>query len=142
MLIVEQRPVTGQLADMPSRGLPTRGLDDSLADWSTRGLVNSRTGQLAVSQIPPKERKLSGQSRSWHQRVGVRINHVPATPAHPVGLKSDGTTGHLEVDTPRAAVPSLSTCDGHTTGHWPWHSSSDGTDTFNCPSLCGSSSRF
>jgi len=43
--------VTGQLADTPTRGLPTRGLDDSrtghLADWSTRGLDNSRTGQLA-----------------------------------------------------------------------------------------------
>ena len=38
------------------------------------------------------------------------------------------TTGHLEVDTPRATVPSLSTCDGHTTGHWPWHCSSNGTD--------------
>jgi len=43
--------VTGQLADTPTRGLPTRGLDDSrtahLADWSTRGLDNSRTGQVA-----------------------------------------------------------------------------------------------
>jgi len=42
---------TGQLADTPTRGLPTRGLDDSrtghLADWSTRGLDNSRTGQVA-----------------------------------------------------------------------------------------------
>ena len=42
--------VTGQLADTPTRGLPTRGLDDSLtghlADWSTRGLDNSRTGQV------------------------------------------------------------------------------------------------
>jgi len=32
--------VTGQLADTPTRGLPTRGLDESrtghLADWSTR----------------------------------------------------------------------------------------------------------
>jgi len=41
-----------------------------------------------------------------------------------VGLKSDGTmgqttTGHLEVNTPLATVLSLSTCDGHTTGHWP-----------------------
>jgi len=39
-----------------------------------------------------------------------------------VGLKSDGTmgqtTGHLEVDTPQATVPSLSTYDGHTTGDW------------------------
>jgi len=33
--------------------------------------------------------------------------------------RHDGTTGHLEVDTPRATVPSLSTCDGHTTGHRP-----------------------
>jgi len=43
--------VTGQLADTPTHGLPTRGLDDSrtghLADWSTRGLDNSRTGQVA-----------------------------------------------------------------------------------------------
>jgi len=36
-----------------------------------------------------------------------------------VGLKSDGTMGYLEVDTPRATVPSLSMCDRHTTGHWP-----------------------
>ena len=44
-------PVTGQHTDTPTRGLPTRGLDDSwtghLADWSTRGLDNSRTGQVA-----------------------------------------------------------------------------------------------
>jgi len=34
-------PVTGQLADTPTRGLPTRGLDVSrtgqLVDWTTRG---------------------------------------------------------------------------------------------------------
>ena len=51
--------VTGQLADKPTRGQITRGLDNSrtgqlvdwitrgytgqLADWSTRGLDNSRT---------------------------------------------------------------------------------------------------
>ena len=51
------RLVTGQLADTPTRGLPTRGLDIS------------RTGQLADSQMPPKERKLSTQSRRWHPRV-------------------------------------------------------------------------
>jgi len=38
--------VTGQLADTPTRGLPTRGLDDSrtgqLAYWKSRGLDNSR----------------------------------------------------------------------------------------------------
>ena len=43
--------VTGQLVDTPTRGLPTRGLDDSrtgyLAVWSTHALVNSRTGQVA-----------------------------------------------------------------------------------------------
>jgi len=43
--------VTGQLADTPTRGLPTRGLDISrtgqLADSTTRALVNSRTGQVA-----------------------------------------------------------------------------------------------
>ena len=40
-----------------------------------------------------------------------------------VGLKSDGMTGqmtgHLEVDTLWATVRLLSSCDGHTTGHWP-----------------------
>jgi len=40
-----------------------------------------------------------------------------------VGLKSNGTTGQttgdLDVDKSRATVPSLSTCDEHTTGHWP-----------------------
>jgi len=63
--------VTGQLADMPTRGLPTRGLVISrlvnswtrqLAHWTTRALDKSRTGQLAVSQMPPKEWKLSMQS--------------------------------------------------------------------------------
>jgi len=43
--------VTGQLADMPTSGLPTCRLD------------NSR------SRVPPKERKLSMQSRRWHPRV-------------------------------------------------------------------------
>jgi len=37
--------VSGQLADTPTHGLPTRKLDDwqtgHLADWSTRGLDNS-----------------------------------------------------------------------------------------------------
>jgi len=65
--------VTGQLADTPTRGLPNRRLDISwtghLADWSTHALVNSRTGQLAVSQMPPKERKLSTQSHRWHPGV-------------------------------------------------------------------------
>jgi len=33
-----------------------------VGNWTTRGLDKSRTGQLAVSQMPPKERKLSTQS--------------------------------------------------------------------------------
>ena len=48
--------VTGQLADTPTRGLPTRGLDDSrighLADWSTRG-CNRR---LCVLSFPARPR--------------------------------------------------------------------------------------
>jgi len=46
--------VTGQLADTPTRGLPTRGLDISrtgqLADWTSRGLDNLR------SRMPPKRK--------------------------------------------------------------------------------------
>ena len=47
--------VTGQLADTPTRGLPTQGVDDSrtghLADWSTRGLDNSRTAKSRTGQL-------------------------------------------------------------------------------------------
>jgi len=43
--------VSGQLADTPTRGLPTHELDNLwtgyLADWSTQRLVNSWTGQVA-----------------------------------------------------------------------------------------------
>jgi len=46
VLMLEGR-VTGQLADTPTRGLPTRGLVNSrtsqLADWTSRGLDNSRS---------------------------------------------------------------------------------------------------
>ena len=52
--------VTGQLADTPTRGLPTRGLDDSrtghLADWSTRGyrqLAYWTSRGLDNSRMPP-----------------------------------------------------------------------------------------
>jgi len=49
-------------------------LGSFVGNWRTRGLpirglVNSRTGQVAVSQMPPRERKLSTQSRWWHSRV-------------------------------------------------------------------------
>jgi len=54
---------------------------------------------------------------------------------------ADGkTTGHLEVDTPRATVPSLSTCDRHMTGHWPvalFKRRDRRRDTFNCPLRTG-----
>ena len=56
---------SGQLADTPTRGLPTRGLDDSrtghIADWSTRGLDNSRTSQLA-------DWTSRGLDNSWSRR--------------------------------------------------------------------------
>jgi len=42
--------VTGQLADTPTRGLPTRGLD------------KSRTGQLAASQMLPKRKTKHAKS--------------------------------------------------------------------------------
>ena len=42
--------VTGQLVDMPTRGLDASRLDDSwtgqLVDWTSRGLDNSQTRQL------------------------------------------------------------------------------------------------
>jgi len=44
-------------------------LNTIYGNWTTRGYANSRTGQLADSQMPPKERKLSTQSRRWHPRV-------------------------------------------------------------------------
>ena len=68
-VVVVDVGVAGQLADTPTRGLPTRGLDDSrtghpadwsnsrtrqLAYWTSRGLDKSRTGQLAVSRMAKK----------------------------------------------------------------------------------------
>ena len=47
-----------------------------MGNWTTRGCANSRTGQLAVSQMPPKERNLSMQSRRWHPRVDQQPSHV------------------------------------------------------------------
>jgi len=36
---------------------------------TTTSAIQLVTGQLAVSQMPPKERKVSTQSRHWHPRV-------------------------------------------------------------------------
>ena len=94
--------VTGQLADTPTRGLPTRGLDIS------------RTGQLAVWQMPPKRktkrakspmasascpvRDLSSprvvQSASW-QSASWRIRELSSNPSHDrsacdISLLTDG----------------------------------------------------
>jgi len=63
--------VTAQLADTPTRGLPTRGLDISrtgqlaglVADWASRGLDNSRSRRCR------QKGKLSTQTRRWHPRV-------------------------------------------------------------------------
>ena len=63
--------VTGQLADKP-----------------TRGLDKSQTGQLADSQMPPKERKLSTESRRWHPRVDQSASRpVTLQSAHCVSLR-------------------------------------------------------
>jgi len=44
--VTSEEGVTGQLADMPTCGVPTRRLNKSrtsqVADWSTSGLVNSQ----------------------------------------------------------------------------------------------------
>ena len=57
--------VTGQLADCQLADWTSHGLVNlwtrQLAHWTTRGLDKSQTGQLAVSQMSPKERKLSTQ---------------------------------------------------------------------------------
>jgi len=54
--------VTGQLKDMPTRGLDI-SRTSQLADWTSCRLDNSQL------QMPPKERKLSTQSRRWHPQV-------------------------------------------------------------------------
>jgi len=70
------RVVTEQLADTPTRGLPTRGLDDlrpgHLTDWSTRRLDNSRNGQVT-----------DWTTRGCHWRLCVLIpmTHTPETGA-------------------------------------------------------------
>jgi len=81
--------VTGQLADTPTRGLPTRGLDDSrighLADWSTRG-CNRR---LCVLSFPVwrhlRDHELSStrlvQSASW-QSASWRIRELSSYPTN------------------------------------------------------------
>jgi len=54
-LLGELTAVTEQHADTPTRRLPICRLDDScighLADWSTRGLNNSRLDKLQTDQL-------------------------------------------------------------------------------------------
>jgi len=60
--------VTGQLADTPTRGLPTRGLDDlrtgQLVDWTSRVLDKSRTGQLADTPMRGLPTRVLDKSRT------------------------------------------------------------------------------
>jgi len=83
----------------------TRTLDDRRApggNWTTRGYANSRTGQLAVSQMQPKERKLSTQSRPWHPRVDqsarcpVRELSSPRVGSPRVGVSASCPVTRLE----------------------------------------------
>jgi len=63
--------VTGQLADTPTRGLPTRGLDISwtgqVADWTTRGLADA-----------------TKKTKTKHAKSPVASASCPVTPA--IGL--------------------------------------------------------
>jgi len=76
-MIAIYRLVTGQLADTPTRGLPTR----ELADWTSRGLDNSRfrdatrrtktkqaMSPVASARCPVRE---SYSPRVGNPRVGV-----------------------------------------------------------------------
>jgi len=92
-----------------------------LADISWQGVPSSnctRKEGLIVHACVARDLSVAGFKPS-----GVDHSWLAEIILYAVGLKSDRTTGqtmgHLEVDTPRATVPSLSMCDGHTTGHWP-----------------------
>jgi len=57
----------------------------------------------------------------------------------------DGTPGGQYAKGHCPVVVYVRRCDGHTTGHWPvalFKRRNRRWDTFHCPSLCGSSSRF
>jgi len=89
--------VTVQLADTPTRGLLTSGLDDSrtghLADWSTRALVNSRTGQVADST-----------TRGCYRRLCVLSFRFLAASARPRVVQS-ATCPVREMSSPRVGSP-------------------------------------
>ena len=98
---VERRapPVTGQLANTPTRGLPTLGLD------------KSRTGELAVLQMPPKERKLSTESRRWHPRVVQSARWQSASWRRPIHeLSSNRATYFFSRAAITLGIGSLSSC--------------------------------
>jgi len=59
--------VTGQLADTPTLGLPTRGLD------------NLRTGQLAACPVRELSSPRVVQSASW-QSTSCRIRELSSNP--------------------------------------------------------------
>jgi len=59
MLIVEQRPVTGQLADCQLADWTTRSWTGQLADWTTRGLAD------AAKRTKTKRSKSLVTSASW-----------------------------------------------------------------------------
>jgi len=73
---VHIRMITGQLADSPTRGLPTRGLDISrtsqLGDWRSRGLDNSRSREW-----PKKTKTMHAKSQVASASCPVRESSSP-----------------------------------------------------------------
>ena len=110
--------VTGQLADTPTRGLPTRGLDNSrtsqLADWTSRGLDNLRSRRCR------QKRKLSTQSRRWHPRVlqsatcpvhELSSPRVDQSARCPVRESSSPRVGNPRLGVSASCLVTVLTCD-------------------------------
>ena len=78
---------TGQLADTPTRGLPTRGLDISrtgqVADWTTRGLADAakrtktKQAKSPVASASCPVRELSSKLRELFSPRDVQSTSRP-----------------------------------------------------------------
>jgi len=105
-----ERPimVTGQLADTPTRGLPSRGPDNSrtghLADWSTRGLHNSRTGQVADWTTRGCHRRLCVLSFPFWRHARPRVVQYATCPVRELTSARSSCLVH-EMSSPRVGNP-------------------------------------